>query len=291
MAVISTTLVKSIPIVFVLGTVSLAGIESGLWSVKGGNRLIPENLLKSSGANLIRSAVSEVKLLPNERYQLVVDKDTRAEYDIVVLAAPQHQRSQLNFVGIPRAVELRSRYHRTVSNFFLGVPNEGYFFTDSVRSKLAGFSSMPTDITVTDASLFFNTYALNVPVTYVNTDSLHDQFFYDAFTRARGARVWKIFSNGDVSVDQANKMFTKILDWQTVDWLAYPEYQVGERMPSFVVHKNFYYVNAIERAASAMEMSIIGGRNVALLARHFWTGDTIRVDSPDVIAGGTKIML
>jgi prenylcysteine oxidase/farnesylcysteine lyase len=35
---------------------------------------------------------------------------------------------------------------------------------------------------------------------------------------------------------------------------------------NFKLHDALYYVNAIEWAASAMEMSAIGGRNVAILA-------------------------
>lgn len=40
-----------------VGSVALAGAEGGLWAVHGGNRRLPEAMLKESGANLVRAAV------------------------------------------------------------------------------------------------------------------------------------------------------------------------------------------------------------------------------------------
>lgn len=55
-----------------------------------------------------------------------------------------------------------------------------------------------------------------------------------------------------------------------VDWLAYPEYGTEAREDRFVLAPGLYHVNAIEWAASAMEMSLVGARNVAILARNAW---------------------
>lgn len=49
-------------------------------------------------------------------------------------------------------------------------------------------------------------------------------------------------------------------------WKAYPRYKTEVRADTFKLHDALYHVNAIEWAASAMEMSAIGGRNVANLA-------------------------
>ena len=51
----------------------------------------------------------------------------------------------------------------------------------------------------------------------------------------------------------------------SVDWFAYPEYSLKYSLPSFKIVDGLYYLNAIEWAASAMEMSMIGAKNVALL--------------------------
>lgn len=49
-------------------------------------------------------------------------------------------------------------------------------------------------------------------------------------------------------------------------WKAYPEYSTDMHLHNFKLHDALYHVNAIEWAASAMEMSAVGGRNVAILA-------------------------
>ncbi len=63
------------------------------------------------------------------------------------------------------------------------------------------------------------------------------------------------------------------MDWRSLpvppDWLAYPVYNPPEECPSFVLDSGMFYINGIEKAASAMEMSAIGGKNVALLARNY----------------------
>lgn len=51
-----------------------------------------------------------------------------------------------------------------------------------------------------------------------------------------------------------------------IEWKAYPKYSTEIYANKFKLHDHLYHVNAIEWAASAMEMSAIGGRNVAILA-------------------------
>lgn len=41
-------------------------------------------------------------------------------------------------------------------------------------------------------------------------------------------------------------------------------------MGNFTLYKGLYHINAIEWAASAMEMSVIGAKNVANLAYNDW---------------------
>lgn len=51
-------------------------------------------------------------------------------------------------------------------------------------------------------------------------------------------------------------------------WKAYPKYSTNIRFDEFKLGDFLYHVNAIEWAASAMEMSAIAGRNVAILAHR-----------------------
>lgn len=45
-----------------------------------------------------------------------------------------------------------------------------------------------------------------------------------------------------------------------------------------MLHDRLYFINAVEAAASAMEMSVIGARNVAILAFNQWFGHFDKID-------------
>jgi prenylcysteine oxidase/farnesylcysteine lyase len=61
-------------------------------------------------------------------------------------------------------------------------------------------------------------------------------------------------------------------------WLAYPHYKPPKKCPPIILHDRLYYLNGIETAASAMEMSAIAGYNAALLAYHRWNGHMDMID-------------
>ena len=52
------------------------------------------------------------------------------------------------------------------------------------------------------------------------------------------------------------------------DWYAYPKFAPPEDFAPFQLAKGIYYNNALENAASAMEMSAIAAKNSALLVRQ-----------------------
>jgi len=115
------------------------------------------------------------------------------------------------------------------------------------------------------------------------------------------AAVWKIFSPEVLDQEQIDRIFDfesgvepstpAVPIVQTFDWLAYPTYDIAgtddfsafflpfriqeNRHPSSDLLQNsptssmLLYVNAIENSASALEMSAIGGKNVANLAVDF----------------------
>ena len=50
----------------------------------------------------------------------------------------------------------------------------------------------------------------------------------------------------------------------------YPHYDPPEQFPPFVLDNGgLFYINCIEKAASALEMSAIGAKNVALLTKEY----------------------
>lgn len=62
--------------------------------------------------------------------------------------------------------------------------------------------------------------------------------------------------------------YHKVTEKKEIAWKAYPRYSdtTNVHFDKFKLHDALYHVNAIEWAGSAMEMSAIAGRNVAILA-------------------------
>lgn len=123
---------------------------------------------------------------------------------------------------------------------------------------------MPDEILNTAGGLFFNSVSRIQPVDLTLKDKTSD--------------VWKVFSPVPLSDNELTLLFTKYNknSVKVNDWLAYPHYARLPETDLFRIHRNFYYLNAIEWAASAMEMSVIAARNVALLAFKSFHGEPIR---------------
>ena len=68
-------------------------------------------------------------------------------------------------------------------------------------------------------------------------------------------------------------MFSDIEFTESVPWLAYPEYTTNDDLSTFELSPGLYYLNRMEWAASAMEMSVISAKNVANMASQFLLKD------------------
>jgi len=87
--------------------------------------------------------------------------------------------------------------------------------------------------------------------------------------------VYKVFSRTPLSTEQLDLIFGDIQVVHVKDWYAYPHYDsVSKPLPPFILHPGVYHLNAIEWAASAIEMSLIGGKNAALLVYNQLGGKT-----------------
>ena len=81
--------------------------------------------------------------------------------------------------------------------------------------------------------------------------------------------IYKVFSTEPLDSDTFHQLFTPksnivmVKKWDA----AYPRFSPPEQLPPFRIAKghNVYYLNALESAVSAMEISAIAGRNIALL--------------------------
>lgn len=253
----------------------MAGIQSDLWAVKGGNKRVPERLVHHAKVNFIPAEVKTIELLENEDalYEIYYvpsnlntkEKEVKTKrYDMVVIATPLHDgMSKIKFEGFAKEiVNFPQKYHQTVATFVTGTPNASAF-------GLAPTDTVPTGVLTNNPFLFINSYGKHEPVDFDGDTSKPVQY------------VGKLFSNKPPSKEEVEKYFSTVEDIRIVPWLAYPEYNFKtDDLPPFLLNDRMYYVNAIELAASAMEMSALSGKNIALLAHHHWTDNFDKIDEP-----------
>lgn len=248
-----------------VGAVCMAGVERGLWNVVGGNQKVPEGLLQKSKAKLIPGEVTTVSLSDESSpptyqvdYKLRSSDDLNSkEYDIVILATPIYKGlTNIKFEDFQTDIKpVPDSFHLTVSNFMEGSPNTSYFGIDDI-------DSFPTSFLTCNDSVFFNSFAKQKPV--------------EAGTPK--VPVYKAFSNKVLNIEQLKELVPEISDLRVVEWMAYPQYGSSIELPSFTLHEQMYHINAIEMAASAMEMSVVGAKNVALLAYYRYNGLYDKID-------------
>ncbi|KAK7098694.1 hypothetical protein V1264_002938 [Littorina saxatilis] len=251
-----------------LSSISMAGAEPGSWSIQGGLRRLPEKFLEVSGATLIPGEVTHVfqKQSPNRTvsyevgYKKAEHETGREKYDIIIIATPLDpgREKQIHFEDFPGGLDLpKIPYHPLQVLFTHGKMNESFF----------GKKSVPTHIMATETDVFFNRMAKQSPV---NSGGVEEK---------EGYGVWKLYLNKTPTEEQLHSVFDDRNDLCLMHWRAFPEYTTTMELPPFVLHDRLYYANAIEVAASAMEMAVVGGRNVANLAFNQWFGHSDRIDS------------
>ncbi|CAH1785351.1 unnamed protein product, partial [Owenia fusiformis] len=244
-------------------SVSLAGAMPGLWEVHGGNNLVFKQLVKHASINHIHAKVQSVTLTSTNsqspRYILEgVNRDNvpfKDMYDIVIIATPLHDKiSDIKFNGFPKPVSyFPGEYKRTVANFVHGTPNITKFGFDNLND-------FPTMLLTANRELYYRSIGKQFPVNWGGDGK--------AFLPS----VWKVFSEEPLTESEFDDLFLSYDQTTMVDWRAYPKYGSTDNIPPFQLAQRLYYVNGIEWAASAMETSVIGGKNVALLAYNQWMG-------------------
>ncbi|NP_001017626.1 prenylcysteine oxidase 1 precursor [Danio rerio] len=267
-----------------VGAVSLAGASSGLWAVDGGNKLVCSGLLYHSKAEVVPARVTAIsmKTRPSKTgpvtsfYEVNYIGESGAAhstYDIVVVATPLHQGlSDINFSGFspPIPSHFPGRYHQTVATLVHGLLNLSYL----------GTTLKPEDFYISDV------LTLDKKASEIHSlSSLDPVKIPKGYTRssATQSKVWKIFSSQPLSQKHLQQIFLSQESVFEKRWLAYPSYSPPQRRtPPFILHDRLYYLNAVEWAASAMEMSAISARNLALLAHHRWYEQTAKIDQEDL---------
>ena len=266
--------------------VSLAGMEDGsLWRIVGGNCQIPQKALEGSKATLIQANVTSITRNHKDgqtSYTVMYDKladqenktgleiceeGLKTDFDVVIIAHPLNV-STVKFENFPTqiySVAAKTPYHRTVATFITGELNGKTFGLEGSSYP----TSFPLDIltnNLVDSPVDFNSVAIEIPVDIKDTDTKE---FRKPLSEEPN-RVWKVFSQNPLSTTDKSRLFRSIESEVVKDWLAYPHYQPPEEYPPFVLDgEGLMYINAIEKAASAAEMSCIGGKNAALLVKDY----------------------
>jgi prenylcysteine oxidase/farnesylcysteine lyase len=228
-----------------VGSVALAGAQGGLWAIEGGNHILAEKMLVSSKAALIQSEVKTVILNKTDgRYAIHYGKEAEDTYDIVILVTPMTTDTQagLKIEGLQSAPQFPGKYHQTVANMVHGIIDPSYIGLTQAELTNTNF--------IIDPSKKVNSFALQIPVNYVDGMGIPD--------------VWKVFSQAPLTDEEMDQIFLSRQEVKTFDWLAYPHYATNQSdtLGSFRLHDNLYHINSIEWAASAMEMSVMGAKNV-----------------------------
>uniref|UniRef100_J3S9B1 Prenylcysteine oxidase 1 n=1 Tax=Crotalus adamanteus TaxID=8729 RepID=J3S9B1_CROAD len=257
-----------------VGAVSLAGASGGLWSVEGGNKLVCTGLLYASKAQLISGPVISIEEKTRlkgrsggltKQYEVTYNSTsgvTSDAYDILLIATPlQRKIANITFHNFsPQIPEFPAPYHQTVATFVRGHINASFFgYQDPSPFHLK------TIFTMEDPHLFINSLGMVSPVQ-----------------GNLSPPVWKLFSRQLLTNEQLKLLFSSYDLVEVRIWLAYPHYSPPEKCPPFILHDHMYYVNAIEWAASAMEMSAISAKNVALLAHHHWYSKMNMIDQENL---------
>nr|XP_033804183.1 prenylcysteine oxidase 1 isoform X2 [Geotrypetes seraphini] len=264
-----------------VGAVSLAGTDPGLWAVEGGNKLVCFGLLYSSKAQLILGTVTSIKeksrpqrtggilKLYEVSYQTAAGTLSNL-YDIIIIATPlDHGMSNISFLGFnPPIVAFQKHFQQTVATFIYGHINASFFGCQEHSDF-----SLSEILTTGNSKLFLNSIGAVSPVKSINDHTLKP---------ASTACIWKVFSPESLTEEQLEMLFTSYHAVIERKWLAYPQYNPPEKCPPIILHDRIYYINAIERAASAMEMSAIAAKNVALLSHHHWYDKLDRIDQEDL---------
>ncbi len=247
---------------------SLAGAEPGLWSIHGGNRRLPEELLKHSKANLLRAMVTKITYMPENgkpRYSITTNKQNSKMYDIVIVTAPLHDPiNSISFDGFENPIpSYYKTYHRTVATFVQGTLNYTKF-------GYASWRDLPGAIITANSSLYFNSIGQHRPVDFQASRWEDKQL----------AIVWKVFSQAPLTSAQMDDLFVSYDEVKVVDWVAaYPHYASDESNAiNMQLHPQLYYTSAMEQAASAAEIMAIAGRNSALLAYNTWNNNHHQID-------------
>jgi prenylcysteine oxidase/farnesylcysteine lyase len=252
-----------------VGMVSILMIEN-IWRVVGGNHQVAECVLKDSGSSLVMEDVASVIkcVMDGSIKYTITTADGKIDegYDIVIVANPLNTSSVRyeNFSSDIYTAAATTPYQRFVTTFCKGKINQKFF------GEKEDFTNFPQAIITTDVDSLpfkFGGVGIIVPSDVQQADA----WKYHTPLHENPERVWEVASPEPLTRDQILMLFPESNPDDTVchDWLGFPQHLPPYQAPSFILDDGVFYINAIEMAASTMEMTAIGAKNAALLARDY----------------------
>ena len=245
--------------------VSLCGsISDSLKSIQGGNKVLAEKMLQESQATLHNTPVTRVKEVKEDANIFYVidtqDSDPSLtqdnKFDFVIIAHPL-ELSGVQFELLrQKVIKSEDReFQITVGTFVQGRINPTFF-------GLEDLTQVPDLILTTEMvnpKVDFSTLQKVVPVDVVRPDEMLKYLVHDDNT------MWRLWSRKPMLESDLDLMFLSRRTTVSKSWHAYPKYKPGQSFPPVILEDKLIYINAIEWAASAMEMSLISAKNAALL--------------------------
>eukprot|EP00053_Salpingoeca_punica_P006371 m.60403 g.60403 ORF g.60403 m.60403 type:complete len:516 (+) comp13660_c0_seq1:243-1790(+) len=237
------------------GAVSLsAALSDDLWAVKGGNHQVAECLLRKSGASVHFNTKAEKVEFADEdissssgsgsrrSFSIVSSDGQRREFDAVVLASPLETAG----VQLPQNAASRVPARRMQTT-------HATFLEARLRVEDFGLSQPPPRVLLTCETADAPFSSAGILASYEN-----------------GTNFYKVFSRQAVTDAELDALFSDIVpsSVQRLAWQAYPVLTPPAALGSFELADGLFYLNAIETAASALEMSAVAANNVALLVSN-----------------------
>ncbi|KAF8056474.1 PCYOX1 [Scenedesmus sp. PABB004] len=262
---------------------AMAGLVSYLpaaapevYAIKEGNSALPAALVAAAGLEALhlRAAVAAVRREPGGAFSLDVNVSapdggalqqmTAGPFDAVVLATPL-EGSGIALQGLPRPPALpRRTYQTTVTTFVVG---------DALRPAFFNVASLPPgDVFVTNgAATPFSVIASKGrlrPGACARLGGPRARRAACAAAAAAGQQLWKVFSSRPLPDDLLAQLFVGGSVLASKAWRAYPRFDPPERFAPFALAPGLCYINALESAASAMEVAAVAAANCAALTRR-----------------------
>lgn len=179
------------------------------------------------------------------------DEEAEEEYDAVIIATP-FAFSKLAVIGLdndqPAISDLPPKaFTTTHATFIQGRVRPGFFGPSTLQQH-----RIPSSVYVVENA--------SVPISSL---SLHI-----TLNATDGTGIYKLFSSALLEDSFVDVVFFS--GWKQLHhrkWQAYPSYHPPEQMTPFLIQpgERLLYVNALETAVSAMEISAIAAKNCALL--------------------------